>query len=76
MSKLQTTVLKHPVSTVDNITLETDGSFTVGKAVVGPRKILFADDDGKVPFEADKIIVSVNDPDPAQGNENWIWFKV
>jgi hypothetical protein len=76
MSKLQTTVLKHPVSTVDNITLETDGSFTVGKAVVGPRKILFADDAGKVPLQADKVIVSTLDPDPNQGDENWIWYKV
>ncbi len=76
MSTLQTTVIKHPVSEKDNLTLETDGSISVGAAAFGPRKILFADDAGKTAFQNDKIIVSTLDPDPNQGDENWIWYKV
>lgn len=76
MSELKTTIIKHPSSEKDNITLNPDGSLSVGSSVVGPGTILFADEDGKVPYQADKVIVSALDPDPAQGDENWLWLKV
>lgn len=31
---------------------------------------------GKIPFQADKYIISASDPNPAQGDQNWLWFKV
>jgi hypothetical protein len=30
----------------------------------------------KVPPSADKYIISTVDPDPAQGDQNWLWMKV
>ena len=76
MSELQTTIIKHPSSEKDNITLNPDGSIGVGASVVGPGTILFANTEGKLPYQADKIIISVSDPVPTQGDQNWIWFKV
>ena len=31
---------------------------------------------GNLPASTDKIIISAADPDPAQGGQNWIWYKV
>jgi len=31
---------------------------------------------GDLPTSSDKIIISSTEPDPAQGGQNWIWFKV
>lgn len=31
---------------------------------------------GELPTTSDKIIISSTEPDPAQGGQNWIWFKV
>lgn len=31
---------------------------------------------GKIPYQTDKYIISTSDPDPAQGDQNWLWFKV
>jgi hypothetical protein len=76
MSELQTTIIKHPSSEKDNITLNPDGSIGVGASVVGPGTILFANQQGKLPYQADKVIIAATDPDPAQGDQNWIWFKV
>jgi len=76
MSTLETTIIKHPSSEKDNITLNPDGSIGVGASVVGPGTILFADEEGKVPYKADKVIVSVGPPDNAQGDTNWLWLQV
>ena len=76
MSELQTTVIKHPSSTADNLTLNPDGSVSVGVSVTGPGTIIFADQKGKVPYQADKVIVSVGPPDNAQGDTNWLWLQV
>ena len=43
-------------------------------AAAGNLPIL--DSNAKIPFAADKIIISANDPDPAQGDQNWLWIKV
>jgi hypothetical protein len=76
MSELRTTIIKHPTSVLDNITLNPNGTITVGSSATGPGSFLFADNNGKVPYQADKIIVSSLDPDPSQGGENWLWLKV
>lgn len=34
------------------------------------------DNDGKIPYQTDKYIISTNDPDPAQGSQDWLWMKV
>ncbi len=31
---------------------------------------------GNLPASSDKIIISASEPDPAQGGQNWIWYKV
>ncbi len=30
----------------------------------------------KIPYQADKIIISTSVPDPAQGDQNWVWYQV
>ena len=60
----------------NNITLNNDGSIFVGRGIVSPDSPLVADQNSKLPFEADKIIVSIDAPDPTKGDENWIWFKL
>ena len=62
--------------TENNITLNADGSVNFFSTIVGPGTPLFADENGKLPSKADKIIVSSLDPDPLQGHENWLWLKV
>ena len=62
--------------TQDNITLNSDGSVNFFSTIVGPGTPFFADEDGKLPFKADKIIVSVGPPDNAQGDTNWLWLQV
>jgi hypothetical protein len=34
------------------------------------------DANAKIPYQADKYIISSSDPDPAQGSQNWLWMKV
>ena len=41
-----------------------------------PGNLNYLDGAGKTPAYADKYIVSGADPDPALGDENWLWFKV
>lgn len=31
---------------------------------------------GKTPYQTDKLIISTANPDPAQGDQNWVWYKV
>jgi hypothetical protein len=58
-------------STVTNATQL--GGRVAGSAA---NNIPVLDNTGKIPAAVDKIIISSNDPDPAQGDQNWIWFKV
>ena len=60
----------------NNITMNNDGSIFVGRGIVSPDSPIVADQKGKLPYEADKIIVSVNPPDDNQGDTNWIWLQV
>lgn len=34
------------------------------------------DSSAKIPYQADKYIISSNNPDPAQGSQDWLWMKV
>ena len=34
-----------------------------------------SDTNGKTPPSTDKIIISTSAPDPAQGDQNWLWYK-
>jgi hypothetical protein len=32
-------------------------------------------DQAKIPYQADKVIIATTDPDPTQGYQNWVWYK-
>lgn len=34
------------------------------------------DANAKIPYQADKYIISSSDPDSAQGSQDWLWMKV
>jgi hypothetical protein len=42
----------------------------------GAFNLPILDTNGKIAAGDDKIIISTNDPDPAQGDQNWLWLKV
>jgi len=59
------------------------GKFTVSPLhpscllpAAAPGASLWLDSAAKIPAYADKVIISGADPDPGQGDQNWIWFKV
>lgn len=60
------------VADVPLATSTVPGIYTVG-AAVGNCPIL--DAQAKIPYTADKVIISTGDPDPAQGYQNWVWYK-
>jgi len=42
----------------------------------GAGNLPILDGNGKIAADDDKIIISTLDPDPAQGDQNWLWLKV
>jgi hypothetical protein len=55
----------------------TDATTVSGKSVgTSANQLIPLDTNAKIPASADKIIISTNDPDPAQGAQNWLWIKV
>ena len=41
-----------------------------------PGNCVNLDTQGKIPYQADKYIISTSTPDPAQGSQNWLWMQV
>lgn len=41
-----------------------------------PGNCLNLNAQGKTPFQTDKVIISSSPPDPAQGDQNWVWYQV
>jgi hypothetical protein len=65
----------------NNLGLKSGAITVVGTAAtynagLGVNDLVPLDGSAKIPHEADKIIIAATDPDPAQGDQNWIWFKV
>ena len=56
-----------------NIDVNTVGGYPGGLA---PGHLMPLDGDAKTPYQADKIIISDQDPDPKQGRDYWLWFNV
>ena len=56
-----------------HIDVDTVGGYPAGLA---PNHVMPLDADAKTPYQADKIIISDKDPDPAQGKDYWLWFNV
>ncbi len=42
----------------------------------GAGQIIPLDGNAKIPASADKYIISAAEPDPNQGDQNWLWMKV
>jgi hypothetical protein len=41
----------------------------------GASQLIPLDGNAKIPFSADKVIISGGDPD-GSGDQNWLWLKV
>jgi len=66
------------LGTVRSVTVPVATDTTQGTVTQGllPGNCVNLNTQAKIPYQADKYIISTTDPDPAQGFQNWLWFKV